>query len=146
MAHQLMFRLLFQRCVTFAPAAGDDQVEIREQSLPPASSLLEKGVNEGLFDVFGTSCSEYLLYMACTHNIQTHNMWPCCLCHILYMQSELTSPITSSLFSPHTLCLTPKSCSENILMSSHVKCTWFSPWEFLLSMFLDAEEDTGWPP
>lgn len=64
------------------------------------------GANRGWLNsfFFGSSCSEYF----CTwhaHNNHMHNVWPCFPCHIMFMQPALISPITSSLLSPHTLCL-----------------------------------------
>lgn len=54
-------------------------------------------------------------------NNHMHNVWPCFLCH-MFIQPALTVllPLTSSLLSPHTLCLTPSVLQWNILVSSHV--------------------------
>lgn len=42
--------------------------------------------------------------MPCTQNIQTHNMWPCFLCHISFMQTALNfSHHILSLLSTHSV-------------------------------------------
>lgn len=81
----------------------------RGQKAGSASCILSlrQRLNGGWFYQFLTPLVVNLSVRGSTHLNHMHKAWPCFLCHIMFMQPALTSPITSSLLSPYTLCFTP---------------------------------------